>query len=395
MAFTNKIRLPFKLTRPQFPEDRTVYRKANGETKVLSSVVKKTYEGETDWWPEKWHQRLAIALGHDNITIEGDKYLGGVVKDGDYEIDWQPFLDYPTAKAKFSIQTTPFDNTNSNCMSCEEASQLSLEDNTFGDPLEEDQEYNINVADNDNICCYPAIFSISSFDSDYLESANIDQEGNIVIQTKDSFISANGIKLLTYRVTCPNGRFDEADVFANLEGSEPGCIAPSNPIISSITTSSCNINFTASPSIPDHYFWRLYRADSPGAPVQSGSSATSVSLTSLDSGTSYKWYVRSQCAPGNDDSDASNFIEADFTTNPDTSLCGKYSLSFSNPTLGPGASRSATYLDCIGSYQTTVILNNISKEVCALQTTPGTPVEITFSGGSGMDLIGFSYLEPC
>lgn len=377
MAFTNRIRLPFKLTRAQFPETKSVYRKADGTSKTLSVVIQKTYEGETDWMAEKWHERLAIALGHDNVSYEGDKYLGGISKDGDYSIDWQTFLDYPTAKAKFSVQVTPFDATNSNCQTCEEALQLSLADDTFPGTLEQDTDYFINVYDNDTVCCYPAAFSITSYDTDYIETTEIDQEGNLIIHTKASFASGNGIKLLTYRVTCPNGGFDEADVFGDLEGDVPGCLAPSDIVITAITATSAAVSFTASPSTPDHYLWRLYKASAPGVLVQTGTSTTTFTLTGLDADTEYILYVRSQCGPGNDDASASNFIDTDFTTANNTSMCGSYTATFTDLSGDRPPPASVTYLNCSGSYVTTHIGNFQSKTFCALQTTPGTFVSIT------------------
>lgn len=390
MPFTNRIRLPFKLTRPQFPEDRSIYRKANGETKILSVTVKKTYEGETDWLPEKWHQRLAIALGHDNITIEGDKYFGGVAKDGDYEIDWQTFLDYPTAKAKFSVQVTPFDNTNSNCQTCEEATQLSLENDTFPDPLEESQSYEINVADNDNICCYPARFSIVSFDTNYIASASIDQEGNLTVNMADSFITANGLTLLTYRVTCPNGGFDEAQVIGDTSGTEVACNAPTNLVVTSTTSSGAEIDFTAAVPTPDHYFWRLYKTSAaPAVLVQSGeSSIPHVSLTGLLPSQTYHFYIRSQCDDTNNDDPASNFVELDLLTAPASGTCGEYILNYLDPFGAPGAHADATYLDCSGVYQNLYVPNFVPRTICALQTSPGVPVYINSGGatvGHGTD----------
>lgn len=376
MGFTNRIRLPFKLTRPQFPEDKSVYRKSNGETKTLSVVVKKTYEGETDWMPEKWHERLTIALAHDNITYEGDKYLGGISKDGDYEIDWQPFLDYPTAKAKFSVQVTPFDNSNSNCQTCEEATQLSLVDDTFPDNLEEDQSYTLNVYQNDNICCYPAVFSITTYDSAYLTSATIDQNGVLSIHTKSSFLTANGIKLGTYRVTCPNGSFDEADVYADLTGDAPGCLAPSNLRVVSRTTTTADFAFTEPSPVANHYIYRLYKASAPGVLVQTGTCGSSFHIIGLLAGVAYIMYVRSQCGPGDDDATASNFISVSFSTNPETDLCGQYILKYDNPFTTTSDRVAVTYLDCNGNNNSTNVFNHTPRTICAAQTGPGIPVSI-------------------
>src|ERR1700749_4669286 len=101
MRFSNRIRLPFKLHKPQFLEDANRYRKANGVTVTLSVVVRKVYEGLTDSIPEKLHERLKIALVHDSVQVEGDKYVGVITQEGDYQIEWQDFLSYPLAQGKF------------------------------------------------------------------------------------------------------------------------------------------------------------------------------------------------------------------------------------------------------------------------------------------------------
>jgi len=134
---------------------------------------------ETDWFPEQWHQQLKVALAHDEIRIEGERYLGDISQEGDYQIEWQDSpLRYPTAKAGVKVQVTPFDATNSNCVSCIDALQLSVADDElqglYGEPLQEDEDYAIDAAENDEICCYPAVFSLVSFNTDYLDAASID-----------------------------------------------------------------------------------------------------------------------------------------------------------------------------------------------------------------------------
>ena len=375
MAFINRIRLPFKLTRPQFPEDRTVYRKADGTTKTLSAVIKKTYEGETDYWPEKWHERFVIALGHDNVNIEGDKYLGGISKDGDYAINWQTFLDYPTAKAKFGVNVTPFDATNNNCMTCEQASQLSLKDDAFGSALIENTQYTIEAATNDEICCYPAVFSITTFNAAYLSSATIDPTGQITLHTKTGLVTANGVKLLTYRVTCPNGAFDEADVTGNITGTISGCLAPTGITISNVTSTTAQADWTAPGTAPDHYHWQLYAADDPGTLLQSGDTETlEVILSGLTAGTEYIFYVRSQCDPTNDDATASNYINADFITSTESSTCGQYRFIYHDPGKLPGSLEKIDYMDCNGVYQSVIVPNLQTRAVCLLQTGPLDPV---------------------
>src|SRR5688572_11990655 len=115
MAFKNRVRLPIKLHKPQFPEETEEYRKANGVTVVLSVVIRKVYEGQTDSLPEKLHERLKIALRHDSVIIEGDKYVGAITQEGSYDIEWIDFLSKPIAQAKFKANVTPFNASNSNC----------------------------------------------------------------------------------------------------------------------------------------------------------------------------------------------------------------------------------------------------------------------------------------
>lgn len=398
MPFKNKIRLPIKITRPQFPEERSVFRKANGETKTLSVVVRKNYEGETDWMPEKWHERLKIALAHDEVNIEGDKYIGGVSQEGEYDIQWQTFLDYPTAKASFKVSVTPFAATNSNCQTCEEATQLTLADDYFNDAyaypltLEEEQEYESNVADNDTICCYPAVFSITSYNAEYLQSATIDQTGLLTIVMNDNLTTAEGVNLVTYRVTCPNGGYDEADVFGDIEGSIEGCAAPTDLFMDITGTTTATITWTAASPVPANgYTWELYEADNPGAYFQNGNTTgTSANLTSLTSGTEYVFYVWSDC--GGTTSVQQSLI---FFTAIESGTCGEYTISFADPEGNAGNSAFVTYLDCNSDYKSFKIFHLQSRVICAMQNSPGDPVSITWDTETGSDGVTINYESLC
>lgn len=411
MAFNNRIRLPFKITRPQFSEERGSFRKANGATKTMFVTIKKSYEGETDWLPEKWHERLKIALAHDNVVIEGGKYLGGVNQEGDYDINWQEFLDYPTAKAKFKVNVTPFAASNTNCQTCEEATQLNVVNDTFedsyGDPLDlaEDTEYILNVADNDEICCYPVQFSITSFNSSVLVSATIDNDGILTIRTKTPLQDATNVLLVTYRVTCPNGSYDEANVYGNINGSiAAACLAPENVTSLAVTNNSAEITWDApTPAPVNGYIWQLFRMDTPGTPVQEGATTDLfVNLTGLEDGTDYGFYVKSDC-----DTDESAFVEELFTTTdtpPGSGFgCGEYSL-FNND-LNMTEYQEVTYMDCFGNYQTIRVYGQGTPTICAAQNSPGDPVYIyvhpIIHGGNKIgqfappDSIEINYIDLC
>lgn len=392
--FLNRVRLPMQLHSAQFPEERTVFRKANGVTKTLSVIIRKQYDVETDFLPEILHQRLTIALAHDNITWEGDRYLGGVSKDGDYNIQWPDgVLHYPTAKAECKVQATPFDATNSNCQTCQEASQLDLTDDTitgiYGE-LQEDTDYTWPLADNDTICCYPAVFSLISFNSDYLTSASINPATGILsIHTGTDLISANGLLIGTYRVTCPNGGYDEANIYASFEGTVVGCLAPTDLLI--VTENPTSIEFSwAAPFLGAEYYWEIYEGLGPiGSPVQTGNETTEgVVISGLTPNTQYYFQIRTVCYGS-----VSNYISIGVGTPPESDICGQYQIAFNDGTGLPSNSISFSYRDCNDKLNTTLVYNNSSVIICALQSGPGVPVYIRPAGsGSGWTI---TYLGPC
>jgi ferredoxin-like protein FixX len=368
--FKNRVRLPMQIIRPQFPEERTSFRKANGTTQTLSVVIRKEYEGETDFLPESWHEKLVIALGHDTVRWEGDRYLGNVAKSGEYSIEWPDFLDYPTSKAKFKVDITPFDATNSNCMSCEEASQLSLEDDT--QDMEEEQTYEFSVITNDTICCYPATFSLHWYNPDYITAASISESGVVTITTGADLISANGLKIATYRVTCPNGSYDEADIYANITGSVEGCLAPTNLEIASSTPTTISYTWEEA-EVGAVYEYELYEGTGPvGSPVDSGQTPSPfIAITGLDSSTEYYFRVRTVCESAN-----SNWVALAGDTPVQGDTCGEYAVTYDNGTGNPSDYATVRYRNCLGDADTQIVFNTQTVTICAFQTTPGVPLQL-------------------
>lgn len=391
MAFSNRVRLPMQLHSPQFPTEREVFRKANGQAKTVSVVIRKTYELETDFIPESWHQRLQIALGHDNVRWEGERYLGDVSQDGDYNIEWpEGVLHYPAAKAASKVQATPFDATNSNCSTCEQMSQLSLVDDEatgiYG-ALQEDHDYTVNAADNDSICCYPAVFSLVSFNSDYLDSCSINPATGVVsLHTGTGLTSGNGIVLATYRVTCPDGSYDEAGITGDIEGSIEGCLAPS--LLNAAGTSQNDAHISWTESTPGStYYWEVYTGTGPiGSPVQTGTvTGDELDITGLTADTDYYFQVRTVCS----ESVNSNYISGLFDTLPsDTGSCGQYELCYARPVFS--GLQSVSYIDCSGDPATILVPNNSCRTVCMLENSPGDPVSVTTAS-----FLTITYQAPC
>lgn len=75
--------LPIIILAPQYKQEDKIYTKRSGEQVVLFSSVTKEYEGETDYIPMEWHEKIMLALTCDEVYINGKR----VTKSGNYEID--------------------------------------------------------------------------------------------------------------------------------------------------------------------------------------------------------------------------------------------------------------------------------------------------------------------
>lgn len=381
MAFHQRARLPFYITRPQFIEERNTFRLANGQSKVQSVVIRKIWEGEVDWLPQEIHERIKIALAHDTVTIEGIKYLSGlgVVAEADYQIAWvQNMLDYPLGKALFKAEVTPYDVTNDNCQSCEEATQLALEDDTITgvyDSLAEGSTTEYNVFANDSICCTPITAEIVTINNTYVDSATIDATSGVVeIILHATTPSGTNVNLLTYRVTCPNGSYDDADVFANISGSEEACLPPGSLDAGTVGETSATPNWFDLPEPnPESYNYALYLSSDLFTPIDSGNTdQTSVNYTNLTPDTCYTFFLQSVCEGGG----TSEFISIEFcTAGTSSETCGQYELFYNDPD-DPTGFIFAAYRDCDGVNRVRQINNMGSVIVCALQTSPANPVHI-------------------
>lgn len=393
MPFLNKIRLPFYLKQPQYPAERTVHRRADGVTKVLSVEVRKTYQGQTDHLDPDLHQWLTIALNHDTVNVEDKRLISGIALDGDYTIDYVEFLDYPLGQASFQVQVTPFNQFNDNCQTCEEATQLELVDDTFVYPLSEGEEATISVFDNDSICCSPITAEIVTFNTTYVESASIDAAtGIITIQLLATTPTDININLVTYRVTCPNGGFDDADVFGDVNGSEEVCQPPSNLVYthinqSEISTESEEISFTASVSVPESYDWLLYSCDNLSTPIDSGNVTSSpiIILPALEPGACFVISIRSVCGVG----DFSEYVSLEFTTPGVTTNCGRFQITANDGTFDREA-YEYTYIDCNGVEQNRGIVNLATQTICMLVTNANNPVYFASD-----PQVSYEYIEPC
>lgn len=392
MSFRNRVRLAIKINRPQFLDEKEAYRLADGTIKTSSVIVRKVFEGTTDWFPEPWHERLKIAFAHDTVVIEGEKYMGEISQTGSYDITWQEFGDYPTAPAKFKAEVTPYAATNSNCMTCDEATQLQLVDDFITPAVNQGTTKVVDVIANDNICCYPVVFTITYFNTDYVVSAIIDSLGIVTMVMKTPLLTANNAKLVTYRATCASGGYDEADVRANITGTIVGCLAPLNLAVINITTDGALITWDApSPAPGLGYFYSVFNASIPGPAIQTGAVGGSpLLLSGLPINSDIQFFIGSDCGG----TGTSNEVEIDFHTSiAESASCGRYQCLFVDPVQPSSATGQLRYMDCFHSIVAVNVTNGHAVFVCALETSPGNPVSITILSAAGTNFI--NYVGPC
>jgi len=395
MAFTNKIRLPFTLLKAQFPLERTAFRKANGVTQTISAVIRKTYAGETDNIPEAWHQRLIIALNHDSVFVSSDRYVGEItMEENNYQVGWSDFKDYPFAKAEFQVQATPFDATNVNCASCEELTQLDLVDDTITGLISAGGSGSINAFANDTICCSPITAEIIAINPSYVDSATIDATtGVVVVNVKSDAVSVTNAQLATYRVTCPNGNFDDADIIGSIDGVAPEvCPPPTDVEISSITSNSARIDAN---NLNDAII-KISKCSAPATILFEGAFTSPYFIGdhfTLIAGTCYQVEIYNFCDPEVSTSVTDTFDTLDA---PPEETCGQFNLTL-NDFRPPGqrlTSCSVNYTACGGANVTVFVANHnpTPVQICAKTTTPGVPDFLTTNA-----VVGFSYthIGPC
>lgn len=302
MPFLNRIRLPFHLSRPQFPADEEIYVKTNGSRVVLKSIISKELQGETYYFPSKIHERLTVALRHDTVNIESDKYTGSVKMVGGYEIGWIEFLDYPVAKATFKVFEEDFVARSNRCEVCTELNFLNLQDDYIEEFMDEGSVNVINVAANDSVCCASPVFSIFTYDTNYIASISISQAGVVTMTLKTPVASVTNKDLFTYKVTC--GELEESAVVSgNILGSlSAPCPAPSNLVLTEVDPSSnpveINAAWTASAPPPaDGYGWTLHSWDGATETLISfgNTAATTININSLTCGVVYRFRVKAIC----------------------------------------------------------------------------------------------------
>jgi hypothetical protein len=204
-----------------------VYVRSDGTRAILKSITSKQLEGVTDEMPQQVHERLQIALRHDNVFVNGNGYT----HTGGYDINWIPFLDYPWAAADFKV----FDNTfNAVAQSCEEVTEYIehfAEDDFINTPFNQgDVGAIIDVVANDRYCCAAPVISIVSSNATYV--TNVVVAGTVItFDISATAPAANNIPVITYRLTCGTNVDDATISISVLAAGNPGCPPPVNLVV--------------------------------------------------------------------------------------------------------------------------------------------------------------------
>lgn len=359
--------------KPQYPMERNTFRLSDGTTKVLSMVIRNTFEGKTDQLPEAWHRKLVIAMAHDTVNVENERLLSDVVLDGDYSIEWQDFLNYPVAQATFNVQVTPFSATNSNCQTCEEMTQLNLVDDSTTDVWVEGTTniFPDVLTDNDSICCRPFTLSLVWFNPLYFTSVTLDNAGVLTATVIDPCPVINDVWIAKYRVTCPDGSYDEANVYGNITGSDVSfCYPPVGPLVySAVSSTEANISWDVTlPGPSCGWNWELYLTADLGTIIQSGNTgAPAVNITGLTAGVSYTVVVVSDCCAY----DYSTPLDLEFTiTSFAAESCGEFTVTYL-PNVDD-APQSISYMNCAGEIVNRTFTVAELATICMLIYPDGT-----------------------
>ncbi len=111
---TVQVALPIHLAAAQYKQTDKIYENRNGEQIVLYATIQKEYEGETDYIPESWHEKIVTALSCDEVYINDER----VTKSDSYEIDHDNYTysdcGIRLTRATFKVKTNVIQR-NSNC----------------------------------------------------------------------------------------------------------------------------------------------------------------------------------------------------------------------------------------------------------------------------------------
>jgi hypothetical protein len=338
----NRVRLPLVLTKPQFQDEESIYTRSDGSIKILKSVTKEEFEGKVDYLNKDFHERIKVALSHDNVSMESDHYTGGLRKQGGYEIEWIDFMMYTAATAKFKALATPYLVRNNNCEVCEPADLncpliINLQSYVTIDPDPLKYNYNLNW----NTLPSPQVIRVVV-------------KYRLVGSTNWTIINSNNLSQISISLLIGNYEFTVAasgatclPVFSSVitvNGVVSGCAIPTGLSIGNITQNSATASWvmpTGGNSIGIEI--DIQEANVPpsgslaGYPKILAAGTTQYTflglISSFPDGQAYQFQIRNKCAGGGNSAWVELGADPDFTTLPPPQ--GNISLTCQGGSIDP------------------------------------------------------------
>lgn len=113
----NEIRLPFYLRRPQFQVTENIFRRSDGIKQRTSTLIEKDWLGTVGYLSADQHEKLLIALKHDNTVIQNA--FSGVnarmTQEGEYTPGYPDEINTALVPAEFRISDYSHNYVNNNC----------------------------------------------------------------------------------------------------------------------------------------------------------------------------------------------------------------------------------------------------------------------------------------
>jgi hypothetical protein len=402
----NRVRLPLVVTKPQFQDEESIYTRSDGSIKILKSVTKEEFEGKVDYLNKDFHERIKVALSHDNVSMESDHYTGGLRKQGGYEIEWIDFMMHADATAKFKALATPYLVRNNNCEICQPANLncpaiTNLQSYVTIDPDPLKYNYNLNW----NTLPSPKV-------------SGVIVKYRLVGSTNWTIVNSNNLSQISITLLIGNYEFTVAAVGANclpvfsniiiVNGVISSCAIPTGLSIGNITQNSATASWVmpaGGNSIGIEI--DIQEANVPptgslaGYPIVLPSGTTQYTfnglLSSFPDGQAYQFQIRNKCAGGGNSAWVELVADPDFTTLPPAQgnisltcqggsidpipfgTAGTYNFDFNINTITPGDVNITVHSDQVGSINGYAMYYTGNVTVAPGQTS--ITITLQYSGG--------------
>lgn len=117
----NRVRLPFYLHSPVNTEEEKSYAKSDGSSALISARMYKDYKVTSDYWPEDWIEKFAIATRHDDVLVSNDYSNlneAAIIRTESLDINWRTddMPSFKLAQVKTTVRLSAARSTiNNNC----------------------------------------------------------------------------------------------------------------------------------------------------------------------------------------------------------------------------------------------------------------------------------------